>query len=138
MSERSSVSKHVNTDDDDVTDDANGTSAQEQAAAANSSLNTDAIDEDELLYGDTSSSALPDVTSAPEAESTSAHAETSKQGSDDAAPSYWGVLATESGELEVYSLPDFNLVYYVKNFCIAPQLLLNALCNEVEHVQKTT
>ena len=135
MSEQSGINKHVNPDDDDVTE--SKATASKSGEAEDADASTEAIDEDELLYGDTSSSALPEPVTIAKTTKDPIPTVQSHLPVNDVTPTYWAVLATESGELEIYSLPDFSLVYFVKNFCVAPQLLLNALCNDVENIPKT-
>ena len=142
-------------------------------------------DEDELLYGDSGDVALTshdqsDVTQQQHQVPGAGVSGQSTAAAGEQLPTYWAVLATDKGELEVgrlvvsinihlqqiassfhsltrlhvftiladyfknclfsfqiYSLPDFTLVYFVKNFAIAPTLLLNALCTDVENIPRS-
>ena len=44
----------------------------------------------------------------------------------DIKPSYWCVLCRENGALEIYSLPDFKLAFCVRNFAVAPKVLMDS------------
>ena len=44
----------------------------------------------------------------------------------DIKPSYWCVLCRENGALEIYSVPDFKLVFCVRNFAVAPKVLVDS------------
>lgn len=93
-------------------------------------------DEDELLYG--SSVDIKDLVAGG---LSGAHIVPSAQNKDEAneeeyeenirtiAPveaTYWVFLARENGALEIYSLPDYKLCYFVKNFPLANKVLSNA------------
>ncbi|XP_022664949.1 cleavage and polyadenylation specificity factor subunit 1-like isoform X2 [Varroa destructor] len=93
-------------------------------------------DEDELLYG--SSVDIKDLVAGG---LSGAHIVPSAQGKDElgddeaeenirtiapADPTYWVFLARENGALEIYSLPDYKLCYFVKNFPLANKVLQNA------------
>lgn len=41
-------------------------------------------------------------------------------------PTYWCVLCRENGALEIYSLPDFKLAFCVRNFAVAPKVLMDS------------
>lgn len=41
-------------------------------------------------------------------------------------PTYWCVVCRQNGLLEIYTLPDFKLVFYVKNFNMAPKVLVDS------------
>ena len=44
----------------------------------------------------------------------------------DIKPTYWCVLCRENGALEIYSLPDFKLAFCVRNFAVAPKVLMDS------------
>lgn len=88
------------------------TSFQQPAASA--------MDEDELLYGDTVPISLSSE-AAQKSMSTSAanHA-------DDIRATQWLGLARENGSLEILSLPELKVCFTVKQFSIGPRLLVDA------------
>ena len=43
-----------------------------------------------------------------------------------ATPTWWCVACRENGVMEIYTLPDFKLVFLVKNFNMAPRVLVDS------------
>ena len=41
-------------------------------------------------------------------------------------PTWWCVVCRDNGVLEIYTLPDFKLVFLVKNFNMAPRVLVDS------------
>ena len=41
-------------------------------------------------------------------------------------PTWWCVACRDNGVLEIYTLPDFKLVFLVKNFNMAPRVLVDS------------
>lgn len=41
-------------------------------------------------------------------------------------PTWWCVACRENGVMEIYTLPDFKLVFLVKNFNMAPRVLVDS------------
>ena len=41
-------------------------------------------------------------------------------------PTWWCVICRDNGVLEIYTLPDFKLVFLVKNFNMAPRVLVDS------------
>ncbi|KAK7505375.1 hypothetical protein BaRGS_00003537 [Batillaria attramentaria] len=81
-------------------------------------------DEDEMLYGDSDTSVF---TASFTAASTSvAQPSEAVPPKKEIEPTYWGLVARENGVLEIYSLPDFKLCYYVKNFPMGPKVLVDS------------
>ena len=92
------------------------------------------MDEDELLYGESSGPSKP-----PSSKPTSAAGPTSistsalkSPSSPPTAPSYegwpaesthWALVARENGYLEIYSMPDFQHSFLVKDFSLKPRVL---------------
>eukprot|EP00794_Sanderia_malayensis_P018649 gene18649-20530_t len=81
------------------------------------------IDEDEFLYGDSTT----------ETGSVFFEKDTprkTQQISDVQAkivnPTYWAIVCRETGSLEVYSVPDFKLVFICPNLSNAPKLLIDS------------
>ncbi|KAK2830086.1 hypothetical protein Q5P01_018017 [Channa striata] len=82
-------------------------------------------DEEEMLYGDSSASTAPakeeisrtSVQSAPYgSEGTSSKAE----------PTHWCMIIRENGVMEIYQLPDWRLVFLVKNFPVGQRVLVDS------------
>lgn len=41
-------------------------------------------------------------------------------------PTWWCVACRDNGVMEIYTLPDFKLVFLVKNFNMAPRVLVDS------------
>ena len=41
-------------------------------------------------------------------------------------PTYWVAICREKGSLEIYTIPDFRLVFYCPNLSSAPKLLMDS------------
>ncbi|XP_029637941.1 cleavage and polyadenylation specificity factor subunit 1 [Octopus sinensis] len=82
-------------------------------------------DEDELLYGESESVFGKTVNNS------NKHAP--KQSPSDIyqkkeiKASYWVVICRENGVLEIYTLPDFRMTYYVKNFPMGQKVLVDSV-----------
>ncbi|PVD20429.1 hypothetical protein C0Q70_18584 [Pomacea canaliculata] len=82
-----------------------------------------ADDEDEMLYGESDTSVFASsftstiLTPQPPEIKTQVN---------QVEPTYWGLVARENGVLEIYSLPDFTLCYYVKNFPMGQKVLVDS------------
>ncbi|CAG05995.1 unnamed protein product [Tetraodon nigroviridis] len=82
-------------------------------------------DEEEMLYGDSSSNAGPSkeemirsfVAPGPSV---------SEGGPSKAEPSHWCLVTRESGVMEIYQLPDWRLVFLVKNFPVGQRVLVDS------------
>ena len=84
-------------------------------------------DEDELLYGDASVEDIAKLgtTAAAgegEATETSFKAKVIRK----TPATFWFVVARENGVLEIYSMPDYSLSYYIKNFPMTPKVLVDS------------
>lgn len=106
-----------------------GTEASaEQASSA--AITVD--DEDELLYGETT---VEDVVNfgagssnqGPSSEDEAKECESNIKPVTRAPASYWLFVGRDNGTLEVYSVPEYNLVYYVKNFPMMPKVLVDSV-----------
>ena len=85
-------------------------------------------DEDELLYGDTT---VEDIAGFGAVKTEDNEKEKSRPEAKihcvtKSAASFWLFVARENGVLEVYSLPDYILCYYVKNFPMASKVLVDS------------
>uniref|UniRef100_A0A3B4WPW0 Cleavage and polyadenylation specificity factor subunit 1 n=1 Tax=Seriola lalandi dorsalis TaxID=1841481 RepID=A0A3B4WPW0_SERLL len=81
-------------------------------------------DEEEMLYGDSNASAGP----AKEEMSRNSAAASfgSDGGSGKAEPSHWCMIIRENGVMEIYQLPDWRLVFLVKNFPVGQRVLVDS------------
>ncbi|XP_064640599.1 cleavage and polyadenylation specificity factor subunit 1-like [Lineus longissimus] len=82
-------------------------------------------DEDELLYGETDTSVF--ATSEEEQKpSTSEGDGTAPEKSEVIPVTYWAAVARENGLFEIYTIPDFKLVFLVKNFPMGHKVLVDS------------
>ncbi|XP_073233775.1 cleavage and polyadenylation specificity factor subunit 1-like [Porites lutea] len=79
-------------------------------------------DEDELLYGESS---LP-FTSAEEKHVKHEMGSVEESSEELVKPTWWCVACRDNGVMEIYTLPDFKLVFLVKNFNMAPRVLVDS------------
>ncbi|XP_037549569.1 cleavage and polyadenylation specificity factor subunit 1 [Nematolebias whitei] len=80
-------------------------------------------DEEEMLYGDsTTSSAKEEMSHS----SAAAAAPASEGGQSKTEPSHWCVIIRENGVMEIYQLPDWRLVFLVKNFPVGQRVLVDS------------
>ncbi|XP_063441861.1 cleavage and polyadenylation specificity factor subunit 1-like [Mytilus trossulus] len=82
-------------------------------------------DEDELLYGDTDTSVFSSSMDTSQTEVKSPTKSSRLQ--NDVKPTYWALVCRENGVLEIYSMPDFKLSYYVKNFPMGQKILVDSV-----------
>ncbi|XP_072266682.1 cleavage and polyadenylation specificity factor subunit 1 [Pyxicephalus adspersus] len=80
-------------------------------------------DEDEMLYGDSGflsspSKEEPRRTSIPTTERDSSQYKIE--------PTHWCVLVRENGTMEIYQIPDWRLVFLVKNFPVGQRVLVDS------------
>uniref|UniRef100_A0A3Q1FIY4 Cleavage and polyadenylation specificity factor subunit 1 n=1 Tax=Acanthochromis polyacanthus TaxID=80966 RepID=A0A3Q1FIY4_9TELE len=82
-------------------------------------------DEEEMLYGESNASAAPakeDISR----NSVAAAPPTSETSSTKAEPSHWCIITRENGVMEIYQLPDWRLVFLVKNFPVGQRVLVDS------------
>jgi len=79
------------------------------------------FDEDDFLYGDSNmelesveEQKLEQEPSFPELQNIQSN------------PTYWVAIGREKGSLEIYTIPDFKLVFYCPNLSSAPKLLIDS------------
>ncbi|XP_052231440.1 cleavage and polyadenylation specificity factor subunit 1-like isoform X1 [Dreissena polymorpha] len=91
--------------------------------------NSTVDDEDELLYGDGETSGMD----------TSVNASVRKEMKTRKGPvkkevktTYWLTVCRENGSLEIVSVPDFKICYYVKTFPIGQKVLVDSLQLDVK------
>ncbi|KAK7115084.1 hypothetical protein V1264_001025 [Littorina saxatilis] len=84
-------------------------------------------DEDEMLYGESDTSVFTSSFTAPSTSSSQPQQQNpSEKGEKKIEATYWGLVARENGALEIYSLPDFTLCYYVKSFPMGPKVIVDS------------
>ncbi|XP_046842270.1 cleavage and polyadenylation specificity factor subunit 1-like isoform X2 [Xenia sp. Carnegie-2017] len=79
-------------------------------------------DEEEMLYGESDISNVFTDTSSFQAETSFSVPSTRT----DIKPSFWCVVCRQNGALEIYSVPEFKLVFCVRNFAFAPKVLVDS------------
>ncbi|KAG8005040.1 Cleavage and polyadenylation specificity factor subunit 1, partial [Nibea albiflora] len=80
-------------------------------------------DEEEMLYGDSNSSAQPKDDMG---RSSGAPGSYGSEGSSKAEPSHWCMIIRENGVMEIYQLPEWRLVFLVKNFPVGQRVLVDS------------
>ncbi|XP_041867877.1 cleavage and polyadenylation specificity factor subunit 1 isoform X1 [Melanotaenia boesemani] len=99
--------------------------SQSEAETLIHDLSNTVDDEEEMLYGDSNTSAAP----AKEEMSRSSVApvpSVSEGGPSKAEPTHWCVIIRENGVMEIYQLPDWRLVFLVKNFPVGQRVLVDS------------
>ncbi|XP_032830400.1 cleavage and polyadenylation specificity factor subunit 1 isoform X1 [Petromyzon marinus] len=110
--------------------------AEEDAPVAELSS---ADDEEEMLYGESNASVFGqskrDEANRPEevaAASARAHAKAARG---HAEPTFWSALVRDSGVLEIYQLPEWRLVFLVKNFPVGQRVLVDSSSGQAAAVE---
>nr|XP_057903484.1 cleavage and polyadenylation specificity factor subunit 1 isoform X2 [Doryrhamphus excisus]XP_057903485.1 cleavage and polyadenylation specificity factor subunit 1 isoform X2 [Doryrhamphus excisus]XP_057903486.1 cleavage and polyadenylation specificity factor subunit 1 isoform X2 [Doryrhamphus excisus] len=82
-------------------------------------------DEEEMLYGDSTASTAP-----PKEEINRTSGQAASSGNDGvpvkAEPTHWCIIVRENGVMEIYQLPDWRLVFLVKNFPVGQRVLVDS------------
>ncbi|XP_061671474.1 cleavage and polyadenylation specificity factor subunit 1 isoform X2 [Syngnathoides biaculeatus] len=82
-------------------------------------------DEEEMLYGDSGTNAPPQ-----KEEMNPITVEAGPSGSEGSAvkaePTHWCMIVRENGVMEIYQLPDWRLVFLVKNFPVGQRVLVDS------------
>ncbi|XP_043546870.1 cleavage and polyadenylation specificity factor subunit 1 isoform X1 [Chiloscyllium plagiosum] len=87
-------------------------------------MSTTVDDEEEMLYGESGSALFsppkeePNRSSVPTAEKEPSHLKVE--------PTNWCMLVRENGVMEIYQLPDWRLVFLVKNFPVGQRVLVDS------------
>uniref|UniRef100_A0A665V369 Cleavage and polyadenylation specificity factor subunit 1 n=1 Tax=Echeneis naucrates TaxID=173247 RepID=A0A665V369_ECHNA len=82
-------------------------------------------DEEEMLYGDSNASAAPAKEEIGRSFLASAPAG-SEWSVSKAEPSHWCMIIRDNGVMEIYQLPDWRLVFLVKNFPVGQRVLVDS------------
>lgn len=80
-------------------------------------------DEEEMLYGDSSSLFSPSKEEARRSNQPPADRDPAPFRAD---PTHWCLLVRENGTMEIYQLPDWRLVFLVKNFPVGQRVLVDS------------
>ncbi|XP_067281871.1 cleavage and polyadenylation specificity factor subunit 1 [Pseudorasbora parva] len=85
-------------------------------------------DEEEMLYGESNPLTSP---SKEESSRGSAVYSTQKEGGQSRLePSHWCLLVRENGVMEIYQIPDWRLVFLVKNFPVGQRVLVDSSASQ--------
>lgn len=82
-------------------------------------------DEEEMLYGDSNANTAPQREEASRSSAAPPHPG-SEGGGAKAEPSHWCMIIRENGVMEIYQLPDWRLVFLVKNFPVGQRVLVDS------------
>ncbi|KAJ3661319.1 hypothetical protein Zmor_006604 [Zophobas morio] len=86
---------------------------------------TEVENEDDLLYGDDSDFKMPTLNPPPP--KPKIYYNWWKKYLLDIRPSYWLFVVRDNSNLEIYSVPDFKLCYYITNLCFGHKVLVDSL-----------
>ncbi|XP_011607499.1 cleavage and polyadenylation specificity factor subunit 1 [Takifugu rubripes] len=95
--------------------------SQSEAETIIQDLSTNIVDdEEEMLYGDSNTGPSK------EEMNRSSFAGPSEGSYSKAEPSHWCLITRDSGVMEIYQLPDWRLVFLVKNFPVGQRVLVDS------------
>lgn len=98
---------------------------QSEAETIIQDLSNTVDDEEEMLYGDSNASAAPAKDEI--SRSSTAQALSGSEGSSSKTePTHWCMIIRENGVMEIYQLPDWRLVFLVKNFPVGQRVLVDS------------
>ena len=103
---------------------------QEKSENLSSQITIPAVDiddEDELLYGDSEIDISKPFVKKPELKEPEKVAKSKIYEIKSCLPTFWLFIVRENGIMEIYSLPDLKLVYLIKNFPMAPKVLVDSV-----------
>ncbi|GAA6069661.1 cleavage and polyadenylation specificity factor subunit 1 isoform X1, partial [Tachysurus ichikawai] len=87
-------------------------------------LSTTVDDEEEMLYGDSHPMMSPGKD---EFSRSAAQSQSERSGAQSKhEPSHWCMVVRENGVMEIYQLPDWRLVFLVKNFPVGQRVLVDS------------
>ncbi|XP_059899006.1 cleavage and polyadenylation specificity factor subunit 1 isoform X1 [Gadus macrocephalus] len=82
-------------------------------------------DEEEMLYGDCNAEMAANRDD-PNRGSSASAPPGGEGGGDKAEPTHWCMIVRENGVMEIYQLPDWRLVFLVKNFPVGQRVLVDS------------
>uniref|UniRef100_A0A7N6FLA2 Cleavage and polyadenylation specificity factor subunit 1 n=1 Tax=Anabas testudineus TaxID=64144 RepID=A0A7N6FLA2_ANATE len=98
---------------------------QSEAETIIQDLSSTVDDEEEMLYGDSNASTTPAKEEI--SRSSAAPGPSGSEGSSSKAePTHWCMIVRENGVMEIYQLPDWRLVFLVKNFPVGQRVLVDS------------
>ncbi|KAF5903677.1 cleavage and polyadenylation specificity factor subunit 1, partial [Clarias magur] len=98
--------------------------SQSEAETLIHDLGTTVDDEEEMLYGDSNPLTSPGKDEFSRSAAPSQCERTGAQSRHD--PTHWCMVVRESGVMEIYQLPDWRLVFLVKNFPVGQRVLVDS------------
>ncbi|KAM9494818.1 cleavage and polyadenylation specificity factor subunit 1 isoform 2-T2 [Clarias gariepinus] len=98
--------------------------SQSEAETLIHDLGTTVDDEEEMLYGDSNPLTSPGKDEFSRSAAPSQSERTGAQSRHD--PTHWCMVVRESGVMEIFQLPDWRLVFLVKNFPVGQRVLVDS------------
>ncbi|XP_051519107.1 cleavage and polyadenylation specificity factor subunit 1 [Myxocyprinus asiaticus] len=88
-------------------------------------------DEEEMLYGESNPLTSPSKEESSRSGTAASSAQTVREsGQNRQEPSHWCLLVRENGVMEIYQLPDWRLVFLVKNFPVGQRVLVDSSASQ--------
>ncbi|XP_048057848.1 LOW QUALITY PROTEIN: cleavage and polyadenylation specificity factor subunit 1 [Megalobrama amblycephala] len=88
-------------------------------------------DEEEMLYGESNSLTSPNKEESSRGSAGVNSTQTGREGGQSRQdPSHWCLLVRENGVMEIYQLPDWRLVFLVKNFPVGQRVLVDSSASQ--------
>uniref|UniRef100_A0A672NCQ9 Cleavage and polyadenylation specificity factor subunit 1 n=1 Tax=Sinocyclocheilus grahami TaxID=75366 RepID=A0A672NCQ9_SINGR len=85
-------------------------------------------DEEEMLYGESNPLSSPSKEEPSRVSAALSSTQTGREGRQE--PSHWCLLVRENGVMEIYQLPDWRLVFLVKNFPVGQRVLVDSSASQ--------
>uniref|UniRef100_A0A8C2IBV1 Cleavage and polyadenylation specificity factor subunit 1 n=1 Tax=Cyprinus carpio TaxID=7962 RepID=A0A8C2IBV1_CYPCA len=85
-------------------------------------------DEEEMLYGESKPLSSPSKEEPSRVSSALNSTQTGRESGQE--PSHWCLLVRENGVMEIYQLPDWRLVFLVKNFPVGQRVLVDSSASQ--------
>uniref|UniRef100_A0A673HFA7 Cleavage and polyadenylation specificity factor subunit 1-like n=1 Tax=Sinocyclocheilus rhinocerous TaxID=307959 RepID=A0A673HFA7_9TELE len=85
-------------------------------------------DEEEMLYGESNPLSSPSKEESSRVFAALNSTQTGREGRQE--PSHWCLLVRENGVMEIYQLPDWRLVFLVKNFPVGQRVLVDSSASQ--------
>ncbi|XP_058233141.1 cleavage and polyadenylation specificity factor subunit 1 isoform X2 [Hemibagrus wyckioides] len=98
--------------------------SQSEAETLIHDLSTTVDDEEEMLYGDSNPLTSPGKDEFSRSSAPSQSERPGAQSKHD--PTHWCMVVRENGVMEIYQLPDWRLVFLVKNFPVGQRVLVDS------------
>ncbi|XP_051526250.1 cleavage and polyadenylation specificity factor subunit 1-like [Myxocyprinus asiaticus] len=87
-------------------------------------------DEEEMLYGESNPLTSPSKEESSRSGAASSSTQTREGVQNIQEPSHWCLLVRENGVMEIYQLPDWRLVFLVKNFPVGQRVLVDSSASQ--------